>query len=183
MAAVKDSTLWNVFVAQPAQFYPFGSMTSDERGQRAARLILYSGLLAGYLKHNPPLAFVGGIVSFVVLSVYGRVTTSDPRIAGTAADPNPAGNALVGDVRGRDSYAPIGHDLDRATLIKRMQNPFEAFGALDRQIGPALSPLDAPYLQTVEPDLGVNKWTMFAGGPGGASHGGGAQLNVPPRQG
>ena len=183
MAAVKDTSLWNAFIAQPAQFYPFGRMTADERGQRTARLLLYSGLLAGFLKKNPPLAFVGGIISFVVLSMYGRPTTIDTRTLGTAADPNPGGNALVGDVRGRDTYARIGGNLDKATLLKRMQNPFEAFGALDRQIAPALSPLDAPYLQTVEPELGLNKWTEFAGGPGGASHGGGRQLGVPPRQG
>ena len=184
MAATKDTTLWNVFVAQPGQFYPFGAMTSDERGQRTARLILYSSILAAVCKKNPPLAFVGGVISFVVLGIYGRATTADPRIAGTAADPNPAGNALVGDVRGRDSYAPIGNNLDKATLIKRMQNPFEAFGALDRQIAPALSPLDSCYIQTQEPsDMGLSKWTQFAGGPGGASHGGAAQLGVPPRQG
>ncbi len=183
MAAVKDTSLWNVFVAQPAQFYPFGSMTAEERGQRTARLVLYSGILAGLLKKNPPLMFVGGVLSFVVLGIYGRATTPDARIAGTSADPNPAGNALFGDVRGRDSYAPVGNNLDRATLLKRMQNPFEAFGALDRQIAPALSPLDDCYLQTQEPDFGDSKWTKFAGGPGGASQGGGAQLGVPPRQG
>lgn len=184
MAAVKDTSLWNVFVAQPGQFYPFGSMTGDERAQRTARLILYSGILAGFLKKNPPLAFVGGIIGFVVLSIYGRPTTIDPRLAGTVADPNPAGNSLVGDVRGRDSYARIGGNLDKSTLLKRMQNPFEAFGALDRQIAPALSPLDAPYLQMSEPsEMGLSKWTEFAGGPGGASHGGGRQLGVPPRGG
>lgn len=183
MAAKKDTTLWNVFTAQPGQFFPFGAMTADERGQRTARLILYSGILAGICKKNPPLMFVGGIISFIVLGVYGRPGTPDPRIAGTSVDPNPVGNALVGDVRGRDSYAAIGNNLDKATLLKRMQNPFEAFGALDRQIAPALSPLDDCYLQTQEPDMGLNKWTQYAGGPGGASHGGAAQLGVPPRQG
>jgi hypothetical protein len=156
---VQQTTLLGEFTKQPTQFFPVGQgLSSAERYQRAARLIVYAALLHAYMRKSWKIALAGGLAAYFIMYYKGRPNDIDPNTAGTALDPNPAGNALLGDIKGRDQYARTGKNLDLSTLTQRMKNPNE--GYLDRAIAPALSPLDANYLVTAEPNLGSTKWTV-----------------------
>ena len=171
------NTLVGLFLRQPSQFYPLGAgLAADERGQRAARLVMYAAAAQSVRRRDARILLVGGCLAFAIMHFYGRPQAIDPLTAGTPADPNPTGNPVVGDVSGRKDAPRLGSNLTPAMLLHRMQNPTE--GYLDRALAPQLSPLDSNYVGGAEPvSLGLNKWTQNAGGP---PHGG---MDVPPRGG
>ena len=178
------NTLASLFAREPTQFYPLGAgLLPEERGQRLARLLMYASVAQAFRRRDARILLVGGCLACTVMHFYGRPQTIDPATAGTPADPDPTGNAPLGDVSGRHAPPRIGQNLTPAMLFSRMQNPTD--GYLDRAIAPQLAPIDSNYVGGLEPtQLGINKWTEFAGGPPHGSMGvaprGGA-LVVPPR--
>ena len=169
------STLVALFLREPTQFYPCAvGLSPEERAQRGARLILYCSLAQGLRKWDARVIAAGLALACAVMHLYGRPQTIDGATAGTAADPDPTGNAPLGAVTGRHSAPRLGTNLTPAMLFQRMQNPQQ--GYLDRAIAPALAPIDSNYVIQEEPALGINKWTASTGGP---PHG--RELTVPPR--
>ncbi|KAK9827211.1 hypothetical protein WJX74_010566 [Apatococcus lobatus] len=113
------------FAAKPLEFWPFQrALATDERAVRAARGLVYIGLAQAYQARSWKAGmwlFVGAGLLLLVLGKPSGIRLDDESLKST---PNPAGNAPVGDLSGRDPDVPATPpSLTMTEFVDRMQNP------------------------------------------------------------
>lgn len=112
-------------VAKPLEFWPFQlGLAPDERAVRASRAMLYIGLAYAYQERSWKAAAWPLGASAIVLLLFGRPTKIRLDDQSLASNPNPAGNAPVGDLSGRDADAPLAPaSISMTDFVSRMQEP------------------------------------------------------------
>lgn len=112
-------------VSKPLEFWPFQpNIPSDERAIRASRGLLYMGLVHAFQSGSLQAGLWFGVGAVLLLLLCGRPSSIRLDDASLASTPNPAGNALVGDLRGRNPDVPGTNPSQSLTdFVDRMQNP------------------------------------------------------------
>lgn len=113
------------FAAKPLEFWPFqGALAMDERAVRAARGLTYVGLAQAYRARSWNAAvwcFLAAGLLLLVLGQPGGIRLDDESLK---SNPNPAGNAPVGDLSGRNPDVPAAApSISMTEFVDRMQNP------------------------------------------------------------
>lgn len=113
------------FLAKPLEFWPFqAGLTSDERAVRASRALVYVGVAYAYQKKNWKAAAWPGGLAMAILLVFGRPTKINLDDASLKVNPNPAGNALVGNTAGRSAETPATPaSMSMTDFVGRMAEP------------------------------------------------------------
>lgn len=111
--------------AQPLEFWPFqAGLASDERAVRAARGAIYLGAGYAYQDKNWRAAILPLAVAAVLLLVWGRPSSIRLDDASLRTQPNPAGNAPVGDMAGRNpDVASAPPSISMTDFVGRMAQP------------------------------------------------------------
>lgn len=142
----------SVFLSNPTEFWPLApSLKGYQRAIRLARLVAYAGLAFAFVKKDRKRGYMALGAALAILVVFARPAYMQLDAAGLKANPNPAGNALVGDMTGR-SLAPAARSLTTDELVKRMTQ--QSITVDDRQIMPTLPPYQGMNVYKEEPDLG-----------------------------
>ncbi len=115
-------------LARPLEFWPFqAGLAADERAVRASRGLLYVGAVYAYQGRSWRAGAWPVAAAALLLLLLGRPGSIRLDDASLRTDPNPAGNAPVGDLRGRNPDVPATpQSLSMPDFVRRMQEPIRA---------------------------------------------------------
>lgn len=113
------------FVSRPLEFWPFQKgLTSDERAVRGARAAVYVGLAYAYQNKDLKSAIWPVAFACCLMALFGRPTQIHLDDASLKINPNPAGNAAVGDLTGRSPETPATpSSMSMTDFVGRMAQP------------------------------------------------------------
>lgn len=139
MVASALETRLRRLIDRPLEFWPFQKgIGPDERAMRAARLTLYLGVVYAHERGRAEALLLPAAAAMSIVLLFGGKRGLALDRASLARDPNPAGNALFGDIGGRSADVPQPTpNVSAEEFARRMQEPIRVD---DYQIRPVLAP-------------------------------------------
>lgn len=158
MVASALETRLRRLLAAPLQFWPLqAGLAPDEAAIRAARLTLYLGAVYAHRRGRWEAMLLPVLVALGLTLLLGGTPRMKLDAASLDRDPNPAGNALVGDLGGRSADAPQPPpNQSPADFARRLQEPIRVD---DYQIRPVLAPNQGH--QVLRDPVGIPSVTDF----------------------
>lgn len=149
--------------AKPLEFWPFqAGLAADERAYRGARGLIYIGLANAYHAKKWAAGMWFVVAAGVLVLLMGQPSKLRLDDESLKSVPNPAGNAPVGDLTGRNPDVPAtSPSLSLTDFVQRMQNPIRAD---DYQILPVAAPNQAHQIfgdTTTSSDVGSRGPLMY----------------------
>ena len=139
MVASALETRLRRLIGSPLEFWPFHKgITPDEMAMRAARLTLYMGAIYAHRVRSAEAMLLPAVVAIGLALIFGGTGKLALDPASLQHDPNPAGNAPVGDLGGRSTDTPQPPpNVSAEEFARRMQGPITVD---DYMIRPVLAP-------------------------------------------